>query len=162
VTTYYQFIKSRSQAPSFMPTLDGQEYTISITWNISAQRYYVNCSSLDGTLLFSVPLISSLSPMEIETLEWDEFNGRVIATTVAPLGLPIGQVINLTVIGAIPNTYNGTGFTSILSKNQFTYPIINNPGQAFIMGSVEYLINMAKGYFQSTLIYRNEMFEVSP
>jgi hypothetical protein len=162
MTTFYNFVVSHIRAPSFTPTLDGQQYTITITFNISAQRYYINCLTIDGQLLFSVPLVESTQPIEIETLTWDQTNQRVVAKTVAPHGFTIGRVMNLSIINAKPGTYNGSGFCSILSETEFVYPMIPNPGQPFFMGAVQYLISMTKGYFQSTLVYRNRRFEVSP
>jgi hypothetical protein len=162
MTTYYHFAPSRKQAPAFMPTFDGAQYMVTVPWNVSGQRFYVKCLTINGRLVFNVPLVESTPPIEIESLDWDPFNKRVVVTTVDPHELPLGRVMNITVKRAFPTTYNGNGFASILNRTQFEYPLIQDPGQPTLMGTVEYLINMIKPYFQSTLIFRNRMFEVNP
>jgi hypothetical protein len=162
MTTFYPFVRSRSKAPSIIVILDGNQYTLTIIWNVAAQRYYVNCISMTGNLIFSVPLVESPQPMEVELLEWDLYNGRVVITTAAPHGFIIGSIIPIVIFNAVPSTYNGIGLVSVLDKSRLFYSMISDPGQATMMGAVEYLINMAKGYFQSTIIFRNDMFEVTP
>jgi hypothetical protein len=162
MTTFYSFVPSAVKAPSFMPTLDGSQYTCIITWNVSGQRYYLNCYTINNQLIFSVPIVNSMDPIEIENLEWDEYNSRVVATTVNPHGWNIGQVYLLNIFGARPNIFNGNGFCSIISDTQFIYAMLNDPGHPTWMGVVEHTINLAKGYFQSTIVYRDQRFEVSP
>lgn len=49
----------------FQPTFDGQQYTCYVKWNVAGQRYYVECYSLTGVLIFNVPLIGSPNGYDI-------------------------------------------------------------------------------------------------
>lgn len=59
MTTFFSFTPSAIQAYQFQPTLDGNEYTIIVTWNVFGQRYYANCFSQEGARIFTLPLIGS-------------------------------------------------------------------------------------------------------
>jgi hypothetical protein len=162
MTSFYRFISSKTQVPSFIPTFDGNQYTVTIVWNVSSQRYYVNCTDLTGNLIFFVPLISSESNLLISSLEWDINNNIIVATTEIPHNFPIGQIVNVSIIGAVPVTFNGNGNVLITNESQFTYTYPTDPGEYTYGASVGFLISMTKGYFNSTLIYRNGSFEVTP
>lgn len=43
----------------FQPTFDGAIYTVTVTWNVFGQRFYIEITSLSGTLLLATPLIGS-------------------------------------------------------------------------------------------------------
>jgi hypothetical protein len=62
--TSYKFIPSNITAFSFQPTLDGVVYNIIVVWSLFGQRYYVNCYTNTGSLVFSLPLIGSLDGPE--------------------------------------------------------------------------------------------------
>jgi hypothetical protein len=48
------------QAPfQFQPTLDGNSYNATVTWNVYGQRWYVNLVDGFGDLIFCLPLIGS-------------------------------------------------------------------------------------------------------
>lgn len=162
MTTFFQFVPSLKRAPAFMPTFDGAQYSVTVVWNISARRFYVNCKDLSGNLIFMVPLIINPDPIELVSISYDPQNHRVVAQTIIPHGFPIGSVVNGNIVGCVPNGYNGSGLMSILSKTEIIYPMLNNPGQPALLGVFDYLISMTKGYFISTLVYRNGNFEVSP
>jgi hypothetical protein len=162
MTSYYEFLPSHRQAPSISPIFDGIPYRLRILWNISAQRYYVNCQANDGTMFFTVPLVESLPPKEINSLFWDQLNQRVILETMEPHGLIIGKVININVINCLPTTYNGSGLGFPISKTQIVYPMSTDPGTATTFGSLDMFVNLIKGYYLSTLVYRNSFFEVNP
>jgi hypothetical protein len=162
MTTYYQFIPSNTKVPSFTPMFDGNPYTVTVLWNISAQRYYVKCMNTSNNLVFMVPLVESANGREIKLLIWDEENEVVIATLAKPHGLPIGEVFNISIIQAIPNGYNGNGMALITDFDEFTYPMKRNPGDMEQGGAAQFLISMTKAYFNSTLVFRNNQFEVTP
>jgi hypothetical protein len=162
MTTYFQFLPNNRQAQSFMPTFDGVLYNVTIYWNISAQRYYVNCKDISGNLIFMVPLVGNMPPFQILSLSYDEFNQRVLAQIDIQYYMRIGRVIQANVINCVPQQYNGSGFLYLLSKDYLFYPMSTNPGPASVLGVVEYYISLTKGYFQSTMIYRNGYFEVNP
>jgi hypothetical protein len=162
MTTFFQFTPNNRQAPSFSATFDGSQYIVTVLWNISAQRYYVNCKDTGGNLIFMLPLITNPESIQLASLIWDEQNTRVIATTVAPHNFPIGEVINANIINCVPIAYNGSGLMSVLSETQIIYPMTQNPGPATTLGAIDYLISMTRGYFASTLIFRDDIFEVNP
>lgn len=59
MTTVTPFVPSLLAPFQFQPTLDGQVYTVIVTWNLAGQRYYVNVYTLQGVLIASLPLIGS-------------------------------------------------------------------------------------------------------
>jgi hypothetical protein len=164
VTTYYPFVPSPRQAPSFMPTLDGNQYNITVIWNVSSRRFYIQCKDLSGNLIFFVPLSETKSNNPLISLSYDSQNTRVIATTRDIIYYGMGSSFNVSIINTIPSGYNGSGMASVLNANQFFYPLSlgNYPGPATTLGSADVLISLCKGYFNSTLIYRNQVFEVNP
>jgi hypothetical protein len=162
MTTYFQFLPSNRKAQSFAPTFDGNIYNVTVYWNISAQRYYVNCKDLSGNLIFMVPLVGNSNPFQILSMIYDPLNQRVIAEVDEQYYLRIGRVLQANVINCVPNQYNGSGFLYVLSHNQIYYPLATDPGPATVLGVIDYLISMTKGYFQSTMIFRNGYFEVNP
>jgi hypothetical protein len=162
MTTYYPFSPTNRKAPTFIATLDGQYYTISILWNVSAQRYYLNCQSNSGVLIFMVPLVETDIGVHISTLTWDDNNNVVTATLTKEHSFPVGEIVNVDIVQAVPTTYNGSGMATIISKTAFTYPMKQDPGQMEQGGIVSFLVSMTKSYFNSTLVYRNKQFEVSP
>jgi hypothetical protein len=163
MTSYYPFVRSNSRAPSFLATFDGSGYTITILWNVSAQRYYVNCTDTNNVLVFMVPLVETLIGFPIETLYWDIDNEVVIATLVAPqYDFKPGEIVNISIIQAVPTGYNGNGMATFINETTFTYPMKVNPGPMHQAGVVQYLISLTKGYFNSTLVFRNMQFEVTP
>ena len=162
MTTYTQFTPSPTQAFSFRPTLDGTVYNVTVPWSLFGQRYYVTCYTLGGNLVFSVPLIGSPAGVDIEAASWE--SNTVTITTKIPHAFKIGSTVNLTIVNMMPTIYNGTFACNIINATQFTYPLASIPDGVSALGSVQYNINLAAGYFASTLIYRqqNRVFEVSP
>ena len=162
MTTFYSFSPNNRKAPNYMMTFDGNTYSVTIIWNVSAKRYYVMCQTMDGSLVFLVPLVQTMVSYEITNLLYDEQNSRVVATVKTPFKLSIGQVFNANIINTSPIGYSGFGLASVLSENEFIYNITQNPGLPTVYGSVDILISIVQAYFQSTLIFRNGFFEVSP
>lgn len=164
MTTYFQFTPSATQAFNFQPTLDGQQYTVEVTWSLYGQRYYVTCRTLTGALIFSVPLVGSSTGKNIQAASWNAESGLATITTALPHGYRIGGLFNLTIADMTPAAFNGLQSCAILNRTQFTYPLTSYPGAITSLGSAQYNINMAAGYFASTLVYRtaNSTFEVSP
>lgn len=63
--TIVQFTPSATSAFQFQATLDGGSYTIIVTWNVYAQRYYVNIYDNYNSLIVTLPLIGSPSEYSI-------------------------------------------------------------------------------------------------
>lgn len=59
MTTYVPFVPSAVNNFQFQPTLDGNQYTAIITWNLFGARYYLNLYDLKSNLVLSIPLIIS-------------------------------------------------------------------------------------------------------
>jgi hypothetical protein len=162
MTTYTQFTPSLTQVFSFRPALDGTTYNITIPWSLFGQRYYVTCRTLGGALVFSMPLIGSPAGVNVQGATWEQSTATITAAT--PHGFKVGSIINLTIYGMAPDAYNGTFACKIINDTQFTFPLNSFPGEVSTLGSVQYNINLAAGYFTSTLVYReqNRVFEVTP
>ena len=163
MTTYTSFAPSTAQAFQFQPTLDGEVYTCTVTWNLFGQRYYVNLYDLSGNLIFCLPLIGSPTGTALLSLTWA--NGAVYAVTQVPHGYPTGATIALTVVGTTPTAYSGLVTALVTGPTTFTYPLATNPGVCTVPGTVEFNVDMAGGYFTtSTLVFRDgtQQFEVRP
>lgn len=65
MTTFTPFTPSVSKNFSFQPTLDGQVYSIAVTWSLFGQRWLVNCYDLSENLIFARPLRSSPNNADI-------------------------------------------------------------------------------------------------
>lgn len=161
MTTYFPFQPSTAAAPQFMPTLDGSVYKCVVTWNIFGQRYFVNCYDLNGARIFTIPLLETSAGHNILTMSWSATTRSVTASCAIPHGLRVGSVANLTIVGCVPATYNGTYTVSVESPLSFSYTLPFDPGGSVAPGSADALISMTAGYFDTTLVYRNGMFEVS-
>jgi hypothetical protein len=59
MTTIFPFAPTQQGPFQFQPTLDGTTYTGVVTWNLFGQRYYLSLYALDGTRIFTLPLIGS-------------------------------------------------------------------------------------------------------
>ena len=174
MATIIPFIPSNIILPTFTATLDGDDYTVKVTWNVSAQRFYLNLYAQDGTWVTTVPLIQSPPARQVLSAVWDILQGILTIVMVDPSLWPIplstegtatkpGTVSNFTLENFVPNNYNGTFKSLILNPTTFTIPMTTDPGQATILGSVSRYLNMMAGIFNtSTLIYRSGAFEVNP
>ena len=165
MTTYTTFQPSPTGAVSFQATLDGAIYTITVTWNLFGQRYYVNCYDLSQDLIFALPLVGSGTGFVLSSLACDD-QGNVDAVSATPLSWNVGQTVRLTVSGTTPSGYSGTYPCLITGASSFTYVIpTGGLANAQAPGNASFDVNLAGGYFTtSTLVYRtaDQRFEVSP
>jgi hypothetical protein len=69
MTTLYQFTPTVDQNFSFLPTFDGQEYNVIVTWNVFGQRWVVNVYNLQGQLYFQKPMTASPDDYNINLAE---------------------------------------------------------------------------------------------
>lgn len=69
----------------------------------------------------------------ITSLAWS--GGTVTATTTAPHGIPVSDVVPVIISGAAPTAYNGTFNATATGASTFTYPLVNNPGAAGTPGA---------------------------
>jgi hypothetical protein len=162
VTTYYPFAPNNLQTFSFTPFFDGNQYFCTVTWNLFGQRYYVNCYDTQNNLVFTIPLITNPKSLNIASLSWSPASLRATVTTVNPHGLKIGTVARLTLTGDNPSTYDGEFDCSVTSANSFFYALSADPGAVIGLGTASFIISMTRGYFNSTLVFRNGQLEVNP
>lgn len=162
MTTFIDFVPSQVIAPQFQVTLDGAIYAVTVTWNLFAQRYYININDLGGNLIVAEALVGSPVGIEIESMTWA--NGLVTVTTIDPHFLSIGQSANLTIAGASPDSYNGLREMFVINDQSMTFPLADDPGFMTVPGTLQQNIDLVAGLFTSTLVYRepNKQFEVSP
>ena len=174
MTTVIPFIPSNIKVPTISVTLDGDSYTVKVTWNVSAQRYYINVYSTDGTWVIATPLVSCPPGRDIESVSWDSTRRILTVQMVDPslwpiplsaggLVTPPGQMIDYTLEGFQPDTYNGLFRGLQIDEVIFEIPMDTNPGQVVVLGNVTRLMNMVQTVFTtSSLVYRNGAFEVNP
>lgn len=162
MTTVYDFAPSAVSPFQFGPTLDGQQYNVTVTWLLFGKRYYVNVFALDGTLVVSLPLVGSPTGISLASLAWKA--GKVTATTLEPHGFKPGRPLTLTVSGATPDGFNGTVLALPTGPSTFTYPLAADPGTATIFGTESQDVDLMAGYFASRMVFREPamQIEVSP
>lgn len=70
MTQYIRFTPSQTSSPPFQFTaeLDGDDYIISVTWNVFGQRWYITCADVNGNIVRTEPLIASPSSGDIKLL----------------------------------------------------------------------------------------------
>jgi len=61
-TTVYQFSPTANANFTFLPTLDGAQYNVVVTWSLFGRRWMVNIYSTSGVLIAAIPLRGS--PMD--------------------------------------------------------------------------------------------------
>ena len=167
MTTYFPFTLSPNVPFIFQPVLDGQSYICRVTNNLFGKRWFVECyngSVALANLIFYQPIVGTAAGLAINGLSYNPASLRVTVTTVNPHGLPIGQTVNMTIAGAVPTGYNGTYLMLVtgLSTLQFTAQN-GDPGDSILaFGTLSFLVSICGGYFNSTVVFRNNQFEVSP
>lgn len=148
----YPFVENLAQNFTFNPTLDGNNYVATITWNVAGQRYYLNLVDVSGNLVICAAVVSSADPASIASLSWD--SGVVTATTTEPHGLVLGSLVALRVSGSNPDGYNGVQDCTPTGPSTFTYELSANPGDAVQAGSFGTVIDLCQGLFSaSRLVY---------
>ena len=162
MTTFVDFTPPPSAPFQFQATLDANIYNVIVTWNVFAQRWYINVYGLDGTLVVCKALIGSGSGLSIQSAQW--FSGGALLTLLTPHNYPLGGTVRLNVVGCAPDGYNGIFDCLACAPSQLSYPLPVYPGAATLFGSVNFDIDLVAGYFKtSSLVYReaNKQFEIS-
>lgn len=161
VKTILPFNPSQVQAPQFTVTLDTNSYTMTVTWNLFAQRYYITLTDQSGNRILTAALVGSPVGQPVSAISWA--NSSVTVTTLDPHGLPVGRVSKVTIEDCTPDEYNGTFQVLVINRQQFTYKLATDPGAATVLGAVNRNINLVPGLFASTVVYRepNRQFEIT-
>lgn len=175
MTSVIPFVPSGIKAPSFAATFDGNPYTVTVTWNVSAQRYYINVYDGNSAWILTTALTSTPPARDVASIVYDDFLSQIVVTMVdptlwpVPLGheglvTPAGTIIDYTLAGFTPNTYNGLFRSMQVNPTTFIIPnVLTDPGPVVVMGKVHRLMNMVQTIFTtSSLVYRNSAFEISP
>lgn len=174
MTTIIPFVPSNRIAPRFNATFDGNPYTVVMTWNISAQRYYINVYTVDGTWVVTVPLFQTPPARAVNLASWDPLQKLMTIEMLPPSEWPVplppggavikpGTIVDYTLQGFQPATYNGIFRSLQLDGITFTFPLATDPGPLVVVGNVNRMLNMVAGVFQnSTMIFRNGSFEIDP
>jgi hypothetical protein len=173
MTTIIPFLPSNLFTPTFQVTLDGTNYQVTVTWNVSAQRYYINIYGTDNTWIITVPLIQTPPARGVASVVYDNLRRVMTITMVDPsqwsiplsaagTSTPPGTIVDYTLENFTPDVLNGKQRSIHITNTDFSFSLANDPGQVLILGSVSRILNMIGGMFDSTLIYRNGAFEVTP
>jgi hypothetical protein len=174
VTTIIPFLPSNLVVPTFVATLDGDTYKVAVSWNIAAQRYYIDVYDSDDAWVVTVPLVATPPARKIESITYDPFRGVVTAQFVPPSQWPVpllpsglvtdpGTVVDYTLENFNPTVFNGLFRSIHINQLSFSFELVPNPGDVQVYGTVSRYMNLIGGLFTtSTLIYRNGAFEVSP
>ena len=165
MTTFTDFVPNSVAPFTWKPTLDGNVYNATVTWNLFAQRWYLTIADLSNNPVLTIALTGSPIGVAIKSLTWDDLNLVVDVVTAEPHGYAVGQTVKLTLSGNAPATYNGLFECLITGPSELTFPMAADPGTATALGAVAFNIDLVEQYFDtSTLVYRqaNAQFEVSP
>jgi hypothetical protein len=162
MTQQFTFRPSNTVAPSFQATLDGRLCNIVMTWNVAAQRYYINIYDTNGSLIVARSLVETSQSVPLNNLSWS--NGIVTATLLTPqYWRRIGRIVEQTISNCQPDGYNGVFKCINLSATKFSYDLIANPGNIIVSGLVDRRKDMLQPWFTtSTMFYRGGIFQVDP
>ncbi len=69
MTTLTQFSPTITQNFTFIPTLDGAQYSVIVNWNLFGQRWVLNVYNLQGVLILQKPLTGSPQDYDINLVE---------------------------------------------------------------------------------------------
>lgn len=172
MTSIIPFVPSNIVAPRFKATLDGSVYDVSVTWNISSLRYYINIYDANGTWILTTALVSSPPARNIISCVYDPFLNSMVVQLVDPSQWPIpatgpmtrpGEMLDYTLEEFQPPSYNGKFRCMHITDTIFTFPMPTDPGPLVVLGRVSRLLSMVDTKFlRSTMVYRNGAFEISP
>jgi hypothetical protein len=68
MTTFVNLDPPPGKGFSFQATLDGASYTMNVTWNVFGQRWFISCLTVNGVLIFHLPVIASPNNGDINLL----------------------------------------------------------------------------------------------
>jgi hypothetical protein len=159
---YYPFDPTPATVVTFSPTFDGNIYNISVSWSVARHGYYVNCYDSNGAHIFSVPLTESLPALEIGSLVYDATIPVTRAKLNTPHGYRPGTMVITVIEGTTPLDYSGTYMCLCEDRSTISWWSPNYPGPPKQYGQANFMISMTAGYFNSTLIFRHNRFEVRP
>ena len=105
MTTFTSFQPTATAPQQFNATLDGDPYTILVTWELFDQRYYINVHDQTNTLVVCEPVIGSPTPLDlapppaaepIASMIWSSTGGgRVFFVMASPSTVVLGDTIDV-------------------------------------------------------------------
>jgi hypothetical protein len=174
MTTVVPFLPSNIKPFSFSAIFDNSQYNVTVTWNVSSQRFFINIYDVTGAWILTTPMVQSPPGRDVESVYYDPFMNVIQITLVDPSLWPLplspggintkpGTMIDYVLRGFQPITYNGSFRALHINETVFTFPMSTNPGPLVIAGSVNRMLNMVDTIFRtSSLIYRSGAFEIDP
>lgn len=169
MTTYFQFQPSAKAPFQFQPVLDGLVYNATVPSLLYGNRYYLNLTAADGTLIWFGAISGSKPAIQLQAISWA--NGVVSAQTATPHGYPVASSVTLDVSGVTPSGYNGQVAAMSTGPTTLSWLLGQNPSPATVFGQISQDINLIGGvpdqngnYFSSSIVFRTgtQQFEVSP
>lgn len=157
MSTFIGFTPSTTAAFSFQATLGGTQYSVSITWNIFGERYYINITDFSGNPILTRAMTAS-GPVLQAQFSWAL--GIATAATMAPHNVPIGSVVNA-YISQTGSDFDGQ--FQLLATNAYTltYQLATNPEEALsIAGNVNFSLNLLYGYGIGYMLYHYETQQI--
>jgi len=76
-STTYVFSTSAASNFAFNATLDGALHTVTVPWNVTGQRWYVQVNDQSGDLILYMPLVSSGAGNPVN-LTWGYFSASTL------------------------------------------------------------------------------------
>lgn len=147
----------------FNPTLDGQQYTAVVPWELFGRRLYLSLFDVNSTLVVTRALVGSVGALAVQSASWA--GGTVTLTFANRHGFKTLTTLNLTVTAFLPDVFNGIFQAFVTDRNTVTYSLASDPGPVTRLGAASYDINLVEGYIAtSTMVFREmaRQFEVTP
>lgn len=158
--TFVNFTPSTQSVFSFQAQIGGSQYTVTVTWNLVGQRYYVTVSDLNGTVIVTRPLISC-GPQLPAAFSWDD-SGTATATTTSPHNVPLGSVANI-YASQTESGFDGAYQMLATGPNTLTYPLATDPSQTGpLNGAINFIQNMVSPQIPGGYLlfrYETQQFE---
>lgn len=157
MSTLVQFTPSTNQAFNFQATLGGTPCNVTVLWNVSGQRYYVQVADLSGNVLLFRPMSAS-GPVLQAQFTWAL--GTATAVTALPHNVPIGSVANA-YASKTESGFDGQYQLLATGANTLTYPLATNPNEPGpVAGNVSFALNLTQGYNLGYLLYHLETQQI--
>lgn len=148
--TTYPFNPSPLQNVTFNPVMNGQTYAAVINWNVFGQRWYLNLSDSNGTLIICTAVVSSQDPSAIASLSWA--NNVVTVETATPHWLPLGTQAYIYLSGNSPDGYNGLYLVNVTGPSEFTFTLTTDPGVPAMVGTFGGIIDLSAGLIPGAML----------
>lgn len=153
MSTVVPFTPSTTATFSFQPVIGGVQYNATVTWNLYAQRYYLNLTDTGGNLVLCTAVVGS-GPRLPATLTWEDngFSGLATATTMAAHNIPVGSVANV-YISQTETDFDGAWQVLATGAMTVTYPL-NNPNENQpLAGMLSFPVNLVQALGNGWLLY---------